>query len=97
MKRLAQYNGFAEESSNEEILDAILLLARTEGIFTEPAGGVAVAILQKMVKQGKIDPDEKVVCYITGNGLKATDAIMSVLDKPAVMNADIKEISAVVN
>ena len=97
LKRLAQYNGHAEESSNEEILDAILLLARTEGIFTEPAGGVAVAILQKMVKQGKIDPDEKVVCYITGNGLKATDAIMSVLDKPVVMNADIKEISAVVN
>lgn len=97
LKRLAQYNGFAEESNNKEILDAILLLAKTEGIFTEPAGGVAVAVLQKMIDQGKIDSNEKVVCYITGNGLKATDSIMSVLSKPTSMNADIKEISAVVN
>ncbi len=97
LKRLEQYNGHAEESNNKEILDAIMLLAKTEGIFTEPAGGVSVAVLQKMAEQGKIDPDEKVVCYVTGNGLKTTESIMSVLQKPAVMNADIGEISAVVN
>ena len=97
LKRLAQYNGFAEESNNKEILDAILLLAKTEGIFTEPAGGVSVAVLQKMVEQGKIDKNDSVVCYVTGNGLKATESIMEVLQKPAVMKADIKEISAVVN
>ena len=96
LKRLQQYNGFAEESNNKEILDAILLLAQTEGIFTEPAGGVSVAVLQKMVEQGKIDTNDKVVCYVTGNGLKATEAIMEVLQKPIVMKADVGEISAVV-
>ena len=97
LKRLQQYNGFAEESNDKEILDAILLLAKTEGIFTEPAGGVSVAVLQKMVEQGKIDTNDKVVCYVTGNGLKATEAIMQVLEKPNVLKADVGEISAVVN
>ena len=97
LKRLQQYNGSAEESNNKEILDAILLLAKTEGIFTEPAGGVSVSVLQKMVEQGKIDSNDKVVCYVTGNGLKATEAIMQVLQKPKVMKADVGEISAVVN
>ena len=97
LKRLKQYNGFAEECNNQEILDAIILLARTEGIFTEPAGGVSLAVLQKMIEQGKIDKNDKVVCYITGNGLKATESIMTVLQKPKVMKADIAEISAVVN
>ena len=97
LRRLQQYNGFAEESSNKEILDAVLLLAKTEGIFTEPAGGVSVAVLQKMVEQGRIDSGDKVVCYVTGNGLKATEAVMQVLQKPTVMKADINQISAVVN
>ena len=96
LKRLEQYNGFAEECDNQEILDAILLLAQTEGIFTEPAGGVSISILQKMVEQGKIDKNDKVVCYVTGNGLKATESIMQVLTKPTVYKPNINEISAVV-
>jgi len=96
LKRLKQFNGIAEESNNKEILDAILLLAKTEGIFTEPAGGVSVAVLKKMVEDGKIDKNETTVCYVTGNGLKATESIMSVLSKPQVMQADIAKISAVV-
>lgn len=96
LKRLKQYGGYAEESNNKEILDAILLLAKTEGIFTEPAGGVAVAVLKKLVDEGKIDRDEVTVCYVTGNGLKATEAIMEVLPKPEVMKADVGKISAVV-
>jgi len=59
--------------------------------------GVSISVLQKMVEQGKIDANDKVVCYVTGNGLKATESIMEVLQKPTVMKADIKEISAVVN
>ena len=96
LKRLKQYNGIAQESNNKETLDAILLLARTEGIFTEPAGGVAVAVLKKMVEDGKIDKDETTVCYVTGNGLKATESIMEVLSRPQVMQADVAKISAVV-
>jgi len=96
LKRLKQYNGIAQESNNKETLDAILLLAKTEGIFTEPAGGVSVAVLKKMVEDGQIDKDEITVCYVTGNGLKATESIMEVLSRPQVMQADVAKISAVV-
>jgi len=96
LKRLKQYSGIAQESNNKETLDAILLLAKTEGIFTEPAGGVSVAVLKKMVEDGKIDKDETTVCYVTGNGLKATESIMDVLSRPQVMQADVAKISAVV-
>ena len=96
LKRLKQYNGIAEQSNNKEILDAILLLEKTEGIFTEPAGGVSVAMLKKMVESGKIDKDETTVCYVTGNGLKATESLMEVLPKPQVMQADVAKILAVV-
>jgi len=96
LKRLQQYNGLAEESNNKEILDAILLLAQTEGIFTEPAGGVSVAVLKKLVEDGKIDKNEKTICYVTGNGLKATESLLEVLPKPEVMQADVSKISAVV-
>ena len=97
LKRLKQYNGYAEEANDKEILDAIILLAKTEGIFTEPAGGVSISVLQKMVEQGKIDRNDTVVCYVTGNGLKATESIMEVLQKPTTLKADISEVSAVVN
>ena len=97
LKRLQQYNGYAEEANDQEILNAIILLAKTEGIFTEPAGGVSISVLQKMVEQGKIDKNDTVVCYITGNGLKATESIMEVLHKPVTLKADISEVSAVVN
>ncbi|MGI0102932.1 MAG: threonine synthase [Nitrosotalea sp.] len=96
LKRLKQYNGYAEESLNREILDAILLLARTEGIFTEPAGGVSVAVLKKMVEAGKIDKNDSVICYVTGNGLKTTEVMMEVLSKPQTMQADIAKIAALV-
>jgi len=52
--------------------------------------------LQKMVEQGKIDKNDKVVCYITGNGLKATESIMQVLPQPTVYQPNINEISAAV-
>ncbi len=73
-----------------------MLLAKTEGIFTEPAGGVAVAVLKKLVEDGKIDKNDNTVCYVTGNGLKATEALMEVLPKPQVMQADVGKISAMV-
>ena len=72
------------------------MLAKTEGIFTEPAGGVSVAVLKKMVDDGRIDRDETTVCYVTGNGLKATESLMEVLPKPQLMQPDIAKISAVV-
>lgn len=94
LKRLRQYGGQARLCTDAEILDAIQLLARTEGIFTEPAGGVAVAVLKKMAEDGTIPPDETAVCYVTGNGLKATDSIMTVLTKPETMRPDVATIAA---
>ena len=82
------------KTANEWNKEAIALM--NEGIFTEPAGGVAISVLQKMVEQGKIDKNDKVVCYITGNGLKATESIMQVLKKPTVYKPNINEILALV-
>ena len=81
LQRIPQYNGIAEEVTDDEIVDGILALAKTEGIFTEPAGGVSVAVLKKLVQDGRIDKDENIVCYVTGNGLKATEAIVDVPSK----------------
>jgi threonine synthase len=61
--------------SEDEIRDGIDLLARTEGIFTESAGGVTVAVLRKLARQGRWQGDETVVAYITGHGLKTLDAV----------------------
>ncbi len=96
LKRLKQYNGLAEEVNDEEIVDGILLLSRTEGIFTEPAGGVSVAVMKKLVEQGEIQKDEKIVCYVTGNGLKTTEAIIGVLPKLKVVKPDAAVISAMI-
>jgi threonine synthase len=67
--------GWAEDSSDAEIVDAITLLAETEGIFTETAGGVTVSAARKLFAQGRIKPEETTVLCITGNGLKTTDAL----------------------
>src|SRR3712207_8262206 len=56
---LFRSNGLAEEASDREIADGIMLLAQTEGIFTEPAGGVSIAVLRKLVEESKIEKDER--------------------------------------
>ena len=61
--------------SDDEIVDAIRLLARTEGIFAETAGGVTIATLAQLAASGVIRKDERVVAYVTGNGLKTIDAV----------------------
>jgi threonine synthase len=96
LKRLKQYNGIAEEANDVEIANSILLLAQTEGIFTEPAGGVSVAVLRKIVEDNKIEKDEHVVCYVTGNGLKATEAIIGLLPKLKAVKPDAAQVSAMI-
>ena len=61
--------------TDDEIVDGIRLLARTEGIFAETAGGVTIATLAKLAAEGVVRPDERVVAYVTGNGLKTIDAV----------------------
>src|SRR5919205_269032 len=96
LKKLKEYNGIAEDATDEEIVDGILTLAKTEGIFTEPAGGVSIAVLRKLIEDGKIDNDETVVCYITGNGLKSTEAIMDALPKLNAVKPDVQIVSAMI-
>jgi threonine synthase len=67
--------GVVEAVTEEEIVEAMRLLARTEGIFTEPAGGVTVGVLAKLAKAGRWNGDEVIVAYITGHGLKAADVV----------------------
>jgi len=67
--------GWAEDASDAEIVDGMTLLAESEGIFTETAGGVTVAAARKLYAQGRINPEESTVLCITGNGLKTTDAL----------------------
>jgi threonine synthase len=66
--------GSIDSVSDDEIRDGIRLLAETTGIFTETAGGVTTAVLAKLAQRGDIDPSERVVAYITGEGLKTLDA-----------------------
>jgi threonine synthase len=61
--------------TDDEIVDGMRLLARTEGIFAETAGGVTIATLQKLAADGVIRSDERVVVYITGHGLKTLEAV----------------------
>src|ERR687888_890673 len=96
LKRLKQYNGLAEEASDQEIANGIMTLAKTEGIFTEPAGGVSIAVLRKLIEEGRIDNDETTVCYITGNGLKATEAIIDMLPKLNIVKPDEQVVSAMI-
>ena len=57
---------------------------------------MAVAVLKKLVEEGKIDKNDTTICYVTGNGLKAIEPLMEVLSKPQVMQADVAKISAVI-
>lgn len=68
--------GQAVAVTDREIVEGIKLLARTEGIFAETAAGVTIATLKRLVEQDAFDPDEVVVAYVTGNGLKTTDAVL---------------------
>lgn len=72
---ILQTGGYADDASDEEIVEAIELLARTEGIFAETAGGTTVAVAKKLAAQGKIGKDDVVVLAITGNGLKTQEAL----------------------
>lgn len=82
--------GWGEAVTDEEILDAIKLLARTEGIFTEPAGGTEVAVAKKLIQHGRIPRDESIVISITGNGYKTLEAVARSVEKPFTIRATLE-------
>ena len=73
------------------------LLARTEGIFAETAGGVTLAVARKLIEQGRISRHEEMVLCITGNGLKTQDAVAEALEKPAVIEPNLPAFEPLVN
>ena len=80
-------NGNIESVTDAEIIEGMKLLAETEGIFTETAGGTTVAVLKKLIEAGKIHPDETTVVYITGNGLKTQESIQGYVNEPFAIEA----------
>jgi threonine synthase len=75
IKAIAESGGWAEDVSDPEMIESIQLLAETEGVFTETAGGVTAGCARKLYRQGRIAPEETTVLCITGNGLKTTDVL----------------------
>src|SRR5581483_9224204 len=75
IKTISRSGGWAEDVSDAQVVDSIQLLAQTEGIFTETAGGVTVGCARKLYEQERISPEETTVLCITGNGLKTTDVL----------------------
>jgi len=89
---IRESGGTAETVTDEEILDAQKILARIEGIFVEPASASSIAGLKKLIKQGTVAKDEKVVCITTGHGLKDPDTAIKQCEKPVEVDAEISAI-----
>jgi len=96
LKAIRESGGVAESATDEEIIEGIKLLAKTEGIFAEPAGGVTIAILKKLVKSGEITRDEEVVCFVTGNGFKSSETILENVPKPVEIEPSIEELKKII-
>ena len=94
LRAVRDSGGWGEIGDRPEIIDAIKLLARTEGIFAEPAGGTTLAVTMKLIAQKRIKPDESVVVSITGNGYKTLEAVAQAIEQPFVIEARLKEFDA---
>ncbi len=91
VKTILASKGAGEDVSDEEILEGIRLLAETEGIFTETAGGVTVAVARKLIRRGVLNPEESVVLAITGNGLKTLSALREVQESAPAIRAKLAD------
>jgi len=90
-KIIEQSQGAAEAVTDREIVEGIFLLASSEGVYTETAGGVTIAALKKLAASGKIGSDELTVAYITGNGYKTQEAVMNEVNKPFLIEPSISQ------
>ncbi len=93
---IRESGGWGAHASDPEIIEGIRLLASTEGLFTETAGGVTVAAFRKLLQEGRIAPDETTVLCITGNGLKTTEAVCGVGGQEFIIAPRLAEFERVV-
>jgi len=92
LRAIRESGGLAETVTDEEIIEAQRLLARSEGLFVEPASAASIAGLKKLVEHGRIGRDERVVCIATGHGLKDPEVVVSKYPKPVEVEADLESI-----
>lgn len=90
VQAVRESGGWGESVTDPEILEAIHLLAQTEGIFTEPAGGTELAVTKKLIRNGIIPRDEPIVVSITGNGYKTLEAVTHSVEKPFRIKATLE-------
>ena len=91
LKTIRESGGWAEDVTDKEIIEGMKLLAQTEGIFTETAGGVTVGVTKKLIEQGIIPRDESILISITGNGLKTQEAIQDQVGRPLIIDAKLSD------
>jgi threonine synthase len=91
LKAVRESGGWGEAATDQEIVAAIQLLAQTEGIFTEPAGGTTVAVTKKLIEQGRIPRNESIVICVTGNGYKTIEAVLGHVKQPYEINARLQD------
>jgi threonine synthase len=96
LKTMKETTGAAEDVTDDEIREAIRLLAETEGIFTETAGGVTVGVAKKLIASGKIPHNDSAVLCITGNGLKTLDAVNGHVGLPREIKPSLREFESLV-
>lgn len=96
IRDVAESGGHGASASDQEILDAVKLLAQTEGIFTEPAGGTTLACAIKLIESGRIPRDESICVCITGNGLKTVEVMKGQFSAPPVIEAKLAEFDRIV-
>ena len=95
LKTIRDSGGWAEDVTDEEVIEGMKLLAQTEGIFTETAGGVTVGVTKKLIEQGIIPRDESILISITGNGLKTQEAIQDRVGRPLIIDAKLSDFEKV--
>ena len=95
LDELRAHGGDCGSVSDDEVLECIGLLARTEGIFAETAGGATIAALRQMIERGTIDPEKSIVAIISGHGLKTLDAIVETATVTATIRPSLAEAEAV--
>jgi len=95
-KLVRDTGGWCEDVDDDAIVDAMRLLAETEGIWAETAGGVTLAVARKLIEEGRIDRDGSTVLCITGNGLKTQEALVDHLPRPVVIRPSLEDFESLV-